>query len=336
MRECRRRGLVYGAQAYEFPPVFSRDFDALVAQHCAVLAPKLNWTLVSPRRAEDDAANPDRGVTAFARAHDIALTGAHGLWFERVPDWFRALPDAAAQARAIERHIARLGARHAARTWSINVVNEALKPGDGRADGLRRGALLDRLGPAHIDIAFHAARAAFPRSLLVYNDFGMEQDEGDMRAKRRALLSLLERMRRAGTPVDAVGLQGHLSLGRSFHGVDFARFLREGEAIVPRILVTELDVLCVAAPGDLVARDAAVAGMYRRFLDAALAEPAVGGIVTWGLSDRFTWLHGRQSAKFARRDGLPTRPLPFDADLAPKPAFHAIVEAFRAAPDRRA
>lgn len=328
------RGLVYGAQAYEFPPVFSPAFDRLVARHCALLAPKLNWTLVEPR-AGQRVAQPDRGVVAFARAHGIALTGANPVWFERVPDWFRALPDRRTQERALTRHLADLGARYGRETWSINVVNEALLPADGRADGLRRSALTERLGPAHLDIAFHAARAAFPRSLLVYNEFGLEQEEGDLVAKRRALLGLLDRLRRDGTPIDAVGLQAHLSLGRSFDEEGFAGFLREVAARGLRILVTELDVLDVAAPADLERRDRAVAEMYRRFLDVTLAERAVAAVVTWGLSDRHTWLTARQSRRFARRDGLPGRPLPFDAEFRPKPACFAMLEAFRAAPDRR-
>jgi endo-1,4-beta-xylanase len=75
--------------------------------------------------------------------------------------------------------------------------------------------------------------------------------------------------------------------------------------------------------------------MYRRFLDAALDEPAVKMVVTWGLSDRHSWIvrHEENNSKW-RKDGLASRPLPFDADLQPKPAFAAIAEAFSNAPAR--
>jgi len=46
-------------------------------------------------------------------------------------------------------------------------------------------------------------------------------------ARRTALLNLLERMRRSGTPVDAVGIQGHLSCagGPPFSAARLRRFL---------------------------------------------------------------------------------------------------------------
>ncbi|MGH7114322.1 MAG: endo-1,4-beta-xylanase, partial [Stellaceae bacterium] len=83
------------------------------------------------------------------------------------------------------------------------------------------------------------------------------------------------------------------------------------------------------------ARDQLVADAYRRFLDAALDEPAVKMVVTWGLSDRHSWIVRRETNQVKwRTDGLPSRPLPFDAALHPKPAFAAMAEAFAHAPAR--
>ncbi len=58
-------------------------------------------------------------------------------------------------------------------------------------------------------------------------------------------------------------------------------------------------------------------------------------VVTWGLSDRHSWIvrHETDRSRW-RKDGLPSRPLPFDAELRPKPAFAAIAEAFAHAPAR--
>ena len=53
-------------------------------------------------------------------------------------------------------------------------------------------------------------------------------------------------------------------------------------------------------------------------------------VITFGLSDRYTWLQ----EDFPRRDGAPRRPLPFDENLQPKPAYTAILNAFNAAPTR--
>lgn len=74
--------------------------------------------------------------------------------------------------------------------------------------------------------------------------------------------------------------------------------------------------------------------MYRAFLQTALDERAVKAVVTWGLSDRYTWLNTEKDPQFRRPDGLPARPLPFDDAFRPKQAFAAIVDAFKAAPRR--
>ena len=88
---------------------------------------------------------------------------------------------------------------------------------------------------------------------------------------------------------------------------------------------------------DLDNEDGLIADTYRRFLDAALDEPAVKMVVTWGLSDRHSWIVRRETyqAKW-RADDAASRPLPFDADLEAKPAFEAIARAFEHAPARTA
>jgi endo-1,4-beta-xylanase len=70
--------------------------------------------------------------------------------------------------------------------------------------------------------------------------------------------------------------------------------------------------------------------VYTRFLSVALQEPAVKIVNNFGLSDRYTWLQ----EDYPRRDGAARRPLPFDENLQPKPAYNAILQAFQNAPSR--
>lgn len=74
-------------------------------------------------------------------------------------------------------------------------------------------------------------------------------------------------------------------------------------------------------------RDRLVARVYEEYLSVVLDEPALIAVLTWGLSDRYTWLSKHQ----ARLDGKPVRPLPLDANFQPKLAWHSIARAF----DRR-
>jgi GH35 family endo-1,4-beta-xylanase len=195
-----------------------------------------------------------------------------------------------------------------------------------RADNLRKTVFLDQIGPDYLDLAYHAARTADPGACLVVNEYGLVYDTPDQDQKRAAVLRLLERMRRAGTPVDALGVQGHLDVGGDpFSPAKFRRFLAEVAALELDIQITELDVTDEHATAAIAARDRLVANAYARFLDAALDEPSVSVVVTWGLSDRHSWIVRHECNSQAwRKDRLPSRPLPFDPKLARKPAWNAL------------
>ena len=232
-------------------------------------------------------------------------------------------------------HIARTVGRYRGRIFSWDVVNEAIEVADGRPDGLRHAIFLQRFGDGYLRRAFEAARAADPDCQLVYNDYGFEYATRWHAQRRRALLDLLARFRRDGTPVDAVGLQSHLVAEQSFDAAEWRRFLGAIASMGYRIVLTELDVADTALPSNIATRDAAVADEYRRYLDATLDERAVESVLTWGLSDRWTWMRGVAALPSHKRgDGLPQRPLPFDEALRRKPAWSAIARAFAVAPTR--
>jgi endo-1,4-beta-xylanase len=54
--------------------------------------------------------------------------------------------------------------------------------------------------------------------------------------------------------------------------------------------------------------------------------------MTFGLSDRYTWLE----EDYPREDGAPRRPLPYDRQLRPKPAYHKLHKQLRTARGRKA
>jgi endo-1,4-beta-xylanase len=62
-----------------------------------------------------------------------------------------------------------------------------------------------------------------------------------------------------------------------------------------------------------------------------LDEEMVKVVVAFGLSDRYTWLQ----EDMPREDGAARRPLAFNQNMGPKPAYRAISQAFRHAPRRK-
>src|SRR3712207_2679425 len=92
-----------------------------------------------------------------------------------------------------------------------------------------------------------------------------------------------------------------------------------------------MDVNDDGLPKNRRQRDRGVADVYRRFLDVTLDEKAVKVVIAFGLTDRYTHLQ----EDFPREDGGRRRPLAFNQNLRPKPAYRAISRAFRHAPKRK-
>jgi endo-1,4-beta-xylanase len=321
------RGLLYGSTIATSQIVADDDFTALIRRECAALVTEneLKWGNICDAPGIYDFAPADI-IVDFATANGIAMRGHTLLWYYRTPRWFRELPDPATAEREMLNHIAAVAGRYRGRMRLWDVVNEPFEPAHGRADGLRGAIFAEKVGPHYLDLAFHAAREADPTARLLLNEYGIEYDSPADDAKRRVILRHLERLRRDGVPVELLGIQGHLEIGvKPFSAKKLRAFLAEIAGLGIEMAVTELDVVDAAAPGDIARRDRMVADEYRRFLEVMLDEPAVRTVFTWGLSDRHSWLVRRESGENTwRTDGLPPRPLPFDAALAPKPAWTSL------------
>ena len=153
---------------------------------------------------------------------------------------------------------------------------------------------------------------------LVYNDYGTEHNAPWNQNRRKAILQLIDRVRKAGGRIDALGLQAHLRLGDPWNPSGFGSFLRQVEAAGIRPIVTELDVRADRMLGDDKAVDAKVADMYTSFLETVFGNSRCDTVITWGLSDNYS---------FHRRRNQRDRPLPFDENYLPKKAAEALVRA---------
>jgi endo-1,4-beta-xylanase len=277
---------------------------------------------------------------AFAERHRQLVFGAHLVWDEGFGDgwteddiWGMDEDTARALILGTIRKVMR---RYCGRVAAWSVVNEAVDAATD--DGLRTDVpWYESIGPSYVAESFRAAHAADPRAMLVLNEFGFEtDDEWDTAAdKRSAALRVIDGLLADRVPVHALGVQGHLRAADfaagKFDAQGYRRFLRQVERRGLKVLITEVDVLDDGLPADNAVRDKAVAAAYRQFLDAALREPVVKSVMTFGLSDRYTWLE----EDYPRDDGAPRRPLPYDDELAPKPAYRALRAELAQAAHRR-
>jgi len=337
------KGVDYGSmvtwKSWDGDNAINREdaFVQLVQRECSIITSGMEmfWSLNSQRAGAMDFAGGD-DIVDWAQKHGKKVRGHTLVWHEQTPKWFRGIGDKAFGEKMLVERVSNMCSRFAGRMHSWDVVNEVLTSEGDRPDGLRDSKYLQLLGPGYLDTAFQAARAADPKALLVINDYNLEYNVDHNERKRQAMLGVIDGFKQRNTPVDAVGIQSHLWMERrdTFDQTVFANFLKEISDRGLQIMLTEMDVIDVGAPSDPAARDAEVASMYKDYLDVALANPAVKTVVTWGLSDRDSWITHYNMDDFRRPDGLPPRPLPFDADLKPKPAYFAIAEAFKAAPGR--
>ena len=338
-RLAAAKGLLYGTTISAAQIDHDADFVDLVLKQVSAVVPEndMKWLEMNRGAPGDDDYSPADTVAGFAVEGGLALRGHNLLWYYRTPHWFFTLPSKDAQRRAIVARIRALAGRYRGIIHSWDVVNEPIELKDGRPDGLRKAVFVQALGPEYLDLAYRTTRETDPKARLVVNEYDIELDSPEHEVRRAVLLNLLRRMQKAGTPVDAVGVQAHLTAtgGPPFSPTVLRRFLAEIANLGLTIQITELDVTDQNAPAEIAVRDQLIADTYQRFLDAALDEPAVKMVMTWGLSDRHSWIVRRETNESKwRKDRLPSRPLPFDADLRPKPAYTAMAAAFAHAPSR--
>jgi endo-1,4-beta-xylanase len=220
-------------------------------------------------------------------------------------------------------HIHTVVGRYKGKIKAWDVVNEAIA--DGGTNILRNSLWLQIIGPDFIAKAFEYAHEADPDAILRYNDYSLENP-----AKRRKLIALIKSLLEQHVPVMAIGSQAHLNVSTSFEAMDQA--LTEMETLGLPIHITELDVNsaqggqrstsadisnnAATTQGGLV-EDAnrrlsdAYAGLFRAF---GKHRDSVKVVTFWGANDGVSW----------RAQG---RPLLFDGNDQPKPAFDAVIRA---------
>ncbi|OWY63882.1 glycosyl hydrolase family 10 [cyanobacterium TDX16] len=329
---AKAKGVIYGAFPQADPKKFTEDikFQSSFVQECGLLVAGFYWMNSRPSASTFDFTGTDYFVK-FASTNKMLLRGHPLLWHEALPPWFQNTVNSENAKQFLEEHIKTVVRHYAGKIHSWDVVNEAINPSDGRSDGLRKTPWLKFLGSDYIELAFRLAAEADPQALLVYNDFGLDYDIPEDEAKRNAVLNLLERLKSKDTPIHAFGMQAHLRADETqFNPKKLKRFLENVAALGLKILITEMDVSDKNLPVDLKVRDRIVAATYEDYLSVVLNEPAVIAVLTWGLSDRYTWLSEFQP----RRDGARVRPLPLDANFKRKLAWNAIAHAFDNAPHR--
>jgi endo-1,4-beta-xylanase len=265
---------------------------------------ELKWAIVhpEPNRYEFGAAD---ALVDLAHRTGKRVRGHTLVWDQQLPAWVTGGAWTAAGLRAaLENHVRTVVGHFRGRVAVWDVVNEPF-----REDGAwKRSVFYRLLGPAYVELALRAARAADPGAKLFVNELAAERAG----PKRDALLALAADLRNRGVPLDGIGLEDHTTLAGAPTQSELEDTMRRIADLGLDVELTEVDV---SIPPAIATTPSVLAEQAHAFGAAARACAAVErctGMTVWGVDDRWSWL------------GTPRRPLLFDAAARPKPALEAV------------
>lgn len=306
------RGFFIGAAV---APAFLKDpaYSSLLAGEFNMVTPEtaMKWEIIHPQPDHYDFTSGDQLVD-FARQHDMSVRGHVLVWDLQMPPWVtEATLTRSEWVQILCTHIKTVVGHYRGAVYAWDVVNEAVND-DG---SLRNTFWMERIGPDYIAMAFQWAREADPGARLFYNDNGGE----GLNAKSQAIYVLVQEMIRQSIPIDGVGLQMHTDLYHAPTPLHLSENIQRLTELGLEVHITEMDVRLQNSEEPEPARLASQAEVYRQVVSTCLASPGCKAFVTWGLTDRYSWIPDWT--------GIPDAPLLFDLTGQPKPAYHAVREA---------
>lgn len=311
--------------------LLNKHFNAITAENA------MKWDALqpSPGRYVFDQAD---AFVKFGLKKKMFIIGHTLVWHSQTPPWLfvdeqeHSITRDALLKRMRE-HIHQVMTRYKGQVRGWDVVNEALND-DG---SLRQSPWLEIIGEDYIAKAFQFAHEADPQAELYYNDYSLEGEK-----KRAGAVKLLKKLKDAGVPITAVGLQGHYGLTYPSIG-EIEKTIKAFAELGLRVMITELDINVLPTPGDGGADIATRYDLdpqwnpYPQELPPKVEEQLtqryaelfsiflkhrqdITRVTLWGISDRNSWLNN-----FPIR-GRTNYPLLFDRDGKPKPALKAVLQ----------
>lgn len=309
---ARGRGIGIGAAVSM--PALRKD-----ATYREVLAREFNW--VTPENVmKFEPLHPERDrydfnaadtLVEFAQEHEMQVRGHVLVWHRQLPDWLTQGEWTRDELKDIlHQHIDTVVSHYRGQIAAWDVVNEAV----AGKDSLRTTFWQQGIGSEYVELAFRWAHAADPDARLFYNDYGGE----GLGEKSDAIYQFVKELRSRGVPIHGVGFQMHKTIENPPDPAAIAANMKRLGELGLEVPITEMDVQIQQGTGTREERLAAQAQVYREMLGVCLKAPNCTAFVTWGFSDRYSWI--------PHFTGNPDSPLPFDENYRPKPAYEAMTE----------
>lgn len=311
--------------------IIREQFNAIGAENC------MKSEVIHPEENRYDFTLSDR-LVEFGEKNGMAIIGHTLIWHSQLAPWFCV--DANGKnispellKKRMKEHITTIVGRYKGRIKGWDVVNEALL----EDSTYRKTKFYEILGEEYIPLAFQYAHEADPDAELYYNDYSMADP-----ARRWAVVQMVNKLKKRGVRIDAVGMQGHLSM--DYPSLEeYEKSINAFAATGVKVMITELDMSALPAPRKDVGANVAtdfeyskeinpypnglpdsvsaawnqrMADFFRLFLKHS---DVISRVTVWGVTDGDSW-----------KNNWPVRgrtdyPLLFDRNYQPKAVVDSIL-----------
>jgi endo-1,4-beta-xylanase len=238
----------------------------------------------------------------------------HYLWGEEkwLPKWLKEGKYTKEQLfEVMHDHISQVGGRYKGKIQEWTVVNEAFTR-EQHVYGLNDWWADATGGHEYIDQAFIWARQADPNSKLILNDFN---NEGINEISNK-MYEYIKGAKARGIPIDAIGMQMHIEGTHPPTKDEVISNMKRFKDLGVAVYVTEFDVNMDNVKADGPEKDIIEGDIYYEMLRACIESEACNSFSILGITDKETWYN-----YMGLKD---PRPLPFNAQYEPKPAYWGI------------
>lgn len=138
------------------------------------------------------------------------------------------------------------------------------------------------LGETFVEIAFRAAKLADPTAKLYINDYNLDYAGG----KVNAMVTLVNKLKANGVPIDGIGSQAHLIVGNGAIPTMYQPLQTLANTGLD-IALTELDIR-MTMPSDSTKLSNQQTN-YQQAFNACIRIPKCVGVTTWGVTDKVSF-----------------------------------------------
>lgn len=261
----------------------------------------------------------------FALRNNMKITGLHLLWGapEHLPYWLINGNFNNDELKAIlENYIRTIAGRYKGKIYAWSIANEYASRLIWGGDFFRK-----KLGEEYVPFAFNIAHETDPNALLILNQDSNESMVGQNAMIVNQMLSLSQKWKDSGVPIDAIGMQMHLSIGSG-------RKVPTKEELIDTmhkfsdlgfpVLITEFDVSLQDLSGTTEEKFKAQAEDYREMLAGCIESGVCKEFNMFGILDSNSWYVVDPSLRL-----LNSAPDTFDASYQPKPSYFALLDVLK-------